>query len=298
MPWDLQGRWRSRSGEAPLLNIQADRLCCGARKTGCAHHVPSAGVLEFREEGFDHNSEVTLGFVSTVLISGLIGFLGLPFFGWPHRPWVASLLGPDPGDRSQVALEFNCSATSEEWAPAQTEWCCKHHSVGCPASPRMRQSPAALLARHDNRTQHAATTTMTTARATTTTTKTVATATTTTSTATTTTATPLEHFLYFDCSTSTGHWKVDWSLVKRQWCCRAAGVGCAGLSKLLSWQSSNGSSGHYLHFDCAENARDVEIEWSRAKQRWCCKQLGRGCGPVKSPLDDPLPAQNVAQEAR
>lgn len=185
---------------------------------------------------------------------------------------------------SSKCVPFNCSASSEEWTDVQTSHCCSTHGKGCwkrrkacnatchyhgeaaTCSERVRwaaghgqfeHTPNACAPAH-HLVQHQCPVCELCAL------KDVG--------CNDTSSPPGNRDVIFDCNAELRHWKIAWSMPKRNWCCQHESKGC--------------SSANAGPFDCSAGFDNWQDGWSSNKKEWCCVQESKGCSqetPVSAP---------------
>jgi len=70
----------------------------------------------------------------------------------------------------------------------------------------------------------------------------------------------------FNCADGFLMWQSDWSVEKKQWCCRIHKKGCGSLDDVPAGQ-----------YDCQSSLVNFVKAWSDSKKSWCCTAANLGC---------------------
>jgi len=70
----------------------------------------------------------------------------------------------------------------------------------------------------------------------------------------------------YNCADGFTNWKAEWSLEKKQWCCKMHGRGCGADAEVPAPQ-----------YDCNSGLPNWVKGWSPGKKQWCCAHGTASC---------------------
>jgi len=88
---------------------------------------------------------------------------------------------------------------------------------------------------------------------------------------------------FYDCDAGYANWQKGWSVSKKIWCCKHAGLACPPITTTAAPATTRS-----LPFDCMSGNPEA---WPTPQTDWCCEALGRGCRRTTSSSSPPFDCQ-------